>query len=389
MVEALACLAGDAPLEAATAAQRRIRTRGSAADMTRPSTRIGAVAPTHDVAAPLVRVAGASAIALNAALPLIELWRIAVIASGPVLRYAFVATIVTIALHLRHVALGVRNERPASSRWTLAALAIANVAAALLIGRIWALQFAMLGVSILIVRRGPSAFALAGAVALAPEMLARTSLGVWQINEVDNIANHMVNLPAAHVGFYIAWRTMVLYIPVRLVAMIQQLDTARRSLESRAVIQARTRIETDLHDGLELALQRIISGGEVASGAVARDPAQASAELRRLVAGSRRALAEARRIAAGYRTGSLRAEIDAATSLLQAAGSTCRIVVADEVSLQADATASSGAIRAAVVRALEDDERSGDYVMRVGLDKDGALQVIVAPDVRDDAESKS
>ena len=186
----------------------------------------------------------------------------------------------------------------------------------------------------------------------------------------------MIGLPETFLVLAVAWRTVTLYVPVRLVALIQQLDAARRSLESRAVIQTRSRIEGDLRNGLELALQRIISYGEAARGALGRDRVRAAAELRVLVADSRRALADARRIAAGYRTPSLRAELDAATSLLQAAGSTYRLVVAQNVPIEAVGPRSSGAIRAAVIRALETGEHKTGYVI-VELDGAGQLRVEV------------
>jgi hypothetical protein len=222
--------------------------------MTRHSTEIGAAVRAQDVEPAIVRGGAAGAIALNAALPLIELWRIAAGVGTPIIRDAVFATIVTMALHLRHVAFGLRNERPASNLWTLTGLAIVNLAAVALVGRIWEMQLASLAVSILIVVRGPSALVLVGAVVLAPLILAWTPLGVAQIAVVDNVASHIATLPAAHVAAYLAWRTVTLYIPVRLVAITRQLDAARRSLESRAVIQARTRIEGDLRNGLELAL---------------------------------------------------------------------------------------------------------------------------------------
>jgi len=298
-------------------------------------------------------------------------------------RYVLVATAATLPLHLRHVIFGLRSERPAAYGWTLAGLAAANVAAAIFIGRVWTLQLASLAVSMLIVLRAPVALALASLVALAPLLLTRTSLGPWQKIVIDSTEI----FPAAYLALSIAWRTVTLYVPVRLVAMIREIEAARHSLQSSAIIHTRTRIQGELHNGLELALQRIIMEGEGTSRLVTRDPVEASAALRTLVGDSRRALAEARRIAAGYRTGSLQAELDAAVALLQAAGSTCRINVATDVSLDMAATRSSDAIRATVVRALLGHERV-DCVMRVELDETGGVRVVVTPDVRDRAEAR-
>src|SRR5262249_12598904 len=174
-------------------------------------------------------------------------------------RDAAVATAAMLALHLRHVVFGLRNERPPAGAWTLAVLAIVNVAGTVLVGRMWTMQFASLAVSVLIVVPGPAAPALVAAIVLSPLLLARTPLPTW-VDSIDPIAV----LPAPYLVLAVAWRTVTQYVLVRLVAMIQQVEAARRSLESSAVIQMRSRIERDLRDGLEVALQRIIARGESA-----------------------------------------------------------------------------------------------------------------------------
>jgi two-component system, NarL family, sensor histidine kinase DesK len=340
--------------------------------MARPH-EIGIDAPTFAVTPGILQLATVGAIAANGLLPLIELWRVAVAANGASVRYAALATAATIALHLRHVVFGLRNERPPAGAWTLAVLAIIDVAATVFVGRMGAMQFASLAVSVLIVVRGPGAPLIVAAITLAPLILTQT-LRAWQVS-IDSIAG----LTEWYLVLAVAWRTVTLYVPVQLVAMIRQLEAARRSLESKAVIETRSRIEGDLRDGLELALQQIIAHGELARRATARDPVRASAELQALVKDSRRALADARRIAARYRTASLRAELDTATSLLQAAGWTCRVVVAQNVPVDAAGTDSSGAIRAAVVRALEEGEQKTVCVIHVELDEAGQVRVEVTP----------
>jgi len=320
----------------------------------------------------ILRVAIAGAITLNGLLPLIELWRVAVNDSAS-FRYAALATAATIALHLRHVIFGLRGERPPAGAWTLAALALVYAAATVLVGRMWAMQFATLALSVLIVVRGQAAVLAVAAIALSPLLLGPT-LETWRSDYGLTGALRDWYLVSATV-----WRTVVLYVPIQLVALIQQLEAARRALESRAVIETRSRIAADLRDGLEFALQRIIADGESAHRVVARDPMRASAELKALVEGSRHALADARRIAAGYRTASLRAEVDAATSLLQAAGSACRLVVTPNVQIDGAGMGSGGAIRAAVVRALQEGDRKVDRVIRVALDETGQLRVEMTP----------
>src|SRR5262245_21840356 len=348
--------------------------RGRNVGVTRLLREIGVDAPAFAVTPSILRLAATGAIAVNGVLPVIELWKVAVVPDSASVRYAALATAVTIALHLRHVASGLRDERPPAGTWTLAALAIANAAATVLVGRMWTVPFAAVAVSVLIVVRGAAAPTLVAAIVLSPLLLARTPLPAWQLG-----ADPMTGASERFLVWAVAWWTVTLYVPVRLVAMIQQLEVARRSLESRAVIQTRSRIEGDLLDGLELALERISARGELARGATARDPVLASAHLQALVKDSRRALTDARRLAAGYRTASLRAELDAATALLQAAGSACRVVVAQNVPIDAAGTRSSGAIRAAVVRALEGGAQPTACVIRVQLGEAGGPRVDVTP----------
>ncbi|HJZ74792.1 MAG TPA: hypothetical protein VKE51_23810, partial [Vicinamibacterales bacterium] len=320
----------------------------------------------------VLRLAVVGAIALNALFSLIELWRAGLFADTRVVRYAAIATAATIALHLRHVAAGLKGERPRAGAWTLGVLVIVNAAAAVLVGRFWGLQFASLAVSALIVVRGPAGPLAVAAIALSPLVLG-PALEAWRI------AGPFALVTDWYLVLAIAWRTVTLYVPIQLVARIRQLEAARAALESRAVIETRSRIETDLRSGLEVTLQRVIADGESARLATRDDSARASAKLRALVADSRRALADARRIVGGYRTASLRGEVDAALSLLQAAGSTCRVVVAENVPIDDDGTVSGGAIRAAVVRALEDDDHTVDRVISVALDAAGQLRVEMTP----------
>jgi len=321
----------------------------------------------------IVRIASAGAIMANVSFPIIEFWRL--ISAGDVanVRYAAFATALTMALHSRHVVLGLRNERLHAARWTLAALAIVNVAAAILVGRSWALQLASLMVSILIVLRPPLAIVVAGAVVFTPGLLLQMKMPLWQ-----DPVSPMLDLPATHIVLAIIWRSATLYVPVRLVSTIRQLEAARRELESRAVLRTRRRIEADLQESLGLALERIVSEGEAAESAARRDARAASHLVRRLVTDSRRALAEARRIVAGYQSVSLRSELDAAIALLEAAGATVRVIGATGASPGVAPQQSRDAIRAAVIRALQ--EESAGCTVQVALDGADHAQLTVTFD---------
>src|SRR5262245_60653852 len=136
MLDGLSGFFGGSLPEATIALGRFARREGNVSMTRRPHE--DADAPTFAVTPGILRLAAAAAIAANGQLPLIVLWKVAIVADGAAVRYATLAAAATIALHLRHVAFGLRDERPPAGAWTLAVLAIVNVAATVLVGRLWA-----------------------------------------------------------------------------------------------------------------------------------------------------------------------------------------------------------------------------------------------------------
>ncbi|HYW87298.1 MAG TPA: hypothetical protein VFB50_05990, partial [Chloroflexota bacterium] len=156
---------------------------------------------------------------------------------------------------------------------------------------------------------------------------------------------------------------------VWLVAAFRRLDEARRELRDRAVVRERLRIQAELRRDLGGALETIVSHAATAG----HDPASAVGELRAVVGESRKTLAEARRLIAGYQAVSVRSELDAAVTLLGAAGIEPRLVVTNDSALDAVDEQSRAAVRAVVVRALH-DESLVHCVIHVGRE-DGQLRV--------------
>jgi two-component system sensor histidine kinase DesK len=184
-------------------------------------------------------------------------------------------------------------------------------------------------------------------------------------------------LGGIYLAFAIAWRSTTQFVPLRLMAAIGALDLAGRELESRAVVQARVRIDGELREGVASALANIVARGDAARRSVDVDAALATGELRQLVSDSRRALTSARRIVAGYRGSSVRAELDAAAALLEASGAHVRIDVAEGIALDSPDEHARGAIRAAVFRALR-DEPNASYHVHVTRGQAGAIDVAVS-----------
>lgn len=317
----------------------------------------------------VVRAFAVSAIGVNIALSLIDVWRLAYInASTDAIRAALIAIAIAMPLHIRHVVSGLRGERPRAGLVTLALLAVVNAVAYRFVGDAWTFQFASLAVSILIVIPNVLGIVLAAVVLVSPLVLVGTQ---WY--------GPLPPYAGFYLAFAIVWRATTQFVPLRLLSIIRALETAGRELEARAVIQARVRIDGELRSGVTGALQQIVARGDAAHAMAERDPARATAELRDLVSDSRRALTQARRVVAGYRGGSVRAELDAATALLEASGATVRIVAADGIALDSPDESARSAIRAAVTQALRDEPNAG-YRIAVTRDEHGALNATVSPD---------
>jgi two-component system sensor histidine kinase DesK len=344
----------------------------SLATRSSPGTREPDAAPA--LARDVVRTFAAAAIGVNIALSLIDVWRLVYVPlPASVIRAAAMFIAVAIPLHIRHVIYGLRGERPPAGVWTLIALAIINAFAAEVVGSAWSFQFASLVVSILIVVPGAWGVVLAAGVVMWPIIIAGP---YWY-------ADHPT-FAGIYLAFAVVWRATTQYVPLRLVAAIRALDVAGRELESRAVVQARVRIDAELSTGVTGALEQIVARGELAKGAAARDPERAIAELQELVRDSRRTLARARRVVSGYRNSSARSELDAAAALLEATGASVRIIAADGLALDLPDAEARGTIRAAVATALR-EEPNARYRVEVARDAGGALSVAVSADDDPDA----
>jgi signal transduction histidine kinase len=330
----------------------------------RLETRRAVHAPSGGLAErPYARLATVAAIGLSVLLPAIELARTALAPGAygnPLI--SLIATACVLPLHLRHVVYGLRGERPPAAALTLPALAAVNVAAAMAVGIGWLLNFALLAVSVLIVVSWPWALALATVV----------------VGSAAAFAGNDPLLPWPFVALSIVWRTVTLYVPVRLVAAVGQLDGARRELRDRAVVRERLRIEAELRRGLGGALDGIVRSAARAGAAVTADVSVAATELRALVGRSRQALADARRLIVEFRETSVAAELDAAVALLAAAGVKSHVVVQDGLALDGVDARSRSILRSAVVRALR-DESLDDCRIEMSRDELGELRIVVSP----------
>jgi hypothetical protein len=359
---ALRIAASDALLGGVTPLSSHAMTwgRNSTIDRAEPE-----LAPT--ITPEVVRTVAALAIGVNIALSLIDAWRTQFLPVEPhVPRAAALGVAIALPLHIRHVIYGLRGLRPPGGVWTLALLAIVHAIGFTLVGGPWIFQLSGLAVSVLIIVPGVAGLVLAGAVTVSPLLLVNTA---WFA-------------PALHPGgiylvFSIAWRAITQFVPLQMLAAIRALEMTTRELESRAVVQARVRIDGELQDGVAGALEKIVARGDSVRRSVQSDQLTAISELGILVSDSRRALTSARRVVAGYRGSSVRAELDAAAALLEASGAKVDISIADGVALDSPDESVRRAIRSAVGRALR-DEPNAHYFVQVTRDRAGAISVAVS-----------
>jgi signal transduction histidine kinase len=288
-------------------------------------------------------------------------------------------TTLSFALHVWHVVYyAVRSQRPPAAAWTLPALAIAIAAGIWFGGLGWTRQLAILAVSVLIIVRGRWALPCVVIIVLTPLALMLTPLVVvhTQWYSVDG------QLPGIYFALAIAWRTAAQFVPLYLLAVLRTLDAATHELEARACISARARIESEVRRRIGPTLRQIVVRGEASRAIVETDPSRALAELQQLVGESRRGLAEARRVAASYRSSSLRADLDAVITLLEASGARVQLRVEDGLSLDAAGTANleaSRSLRTAVAAALGHGP-GASYRIHVLRDDAGLVQLFMTSD---------
>ncbi|WP_232663124.1 hypothetical protein [Pseudonocardia sp. TRM90224] len=236
--------------------------------------------------------------------------------------------------HLHHLWAAAHGRRPGAAGSTLAVMALIYIAGVLVAGPAWYLMGAQLLASVLIVLRPPWSVLAGTAIVVG---------AVWLYVVFD---------PAPTPGWFtiaIVDRAGVTLVLAWFAGALHQLRAARAELAAQAVLRERLRIDDDLAGTVGAELRGIAVG---ATALRDEDPVTVERELRSLVEGSRRTLAAARRMIRAYQRVPLRAELDTAVALLEAAGIPTRLTV-PRGDLVSDELAR--ALRSAVDRLLHDD----------------------------------
>ena len=321
-----------------------------------------------DRATGLRRYAVAGAMVYSAAFPLLQ---VAVIAESPPYAsygkaaWALIATAAYLPLHLHHVAHAVRGTRPPRGSLTLAVQAVLILGAVPLAGAGWLPSLHALIVSALIVLRPPWSWLAALAVVIAQTPLL-------EVAETSLLA------APSYYTLTVVWRAASVFLPVWLIGAILRLEATRQALADEAVVRERVRIDDELRRTLGSALDAIVARGERAGDLVGRDDRAAADELQTLVQGSRQALADARQLVSGYQQPSLRAEVDTAAGLLDAAGLPTRVEWPEGDLPDTIDDAVRSALRSATARLLRDGAVGGCAI--VVTNDAGRVQLALKPE---------
>jgi signal transduction histidine kinase len=159
----------------------------------------------------------------------------------------------------------------------------------------------------------------------------------------------------AYYSVVVAWRTLAPFTVIWLVSAIRQLETARQSLAQEAVTRERLRIDAELRRALGGSLEAIAADAEQASALVRQSPSSVEELLRATVERSRRTLAQVRRMVSSYQHLSLRAELDAAAALLNAAGIATHVEFPDDDFPSSVEASLHAELRSATARLLRDE----------------------------------
>ncbi len=203
---------------------------------------------------------------------------------------------------------GPRAPWPAQARYAgLAALAVAST---VLLGQESAVTWVFLAISGLWTFRRWLPYAIAVALIVLYEVLARRA-DTWRRDDSLSIALGLAVL--AVTGIMLAGRRA------------RDLADARRENARLAVEEERNRVARDLHDILGHSLTVIRVKAELAARLVEIDPARARTEAEQVEALARDALADVRGAVEGFREISLSAELARAREALAAAGIEARL----------------------------------------------------------------
>lgn len=289
-----------------------------------------------------------------------------------------VGALIGMSVQLRHSFAVARGTRPRGwplTWFVLCACAYAPIGS---FGLDWShLQWYVVASSAMLL---PRPLAVVGV--LGPMIGTGSAVGLSISNEGSSVPTVIV-----WVVYYLAVLGMggaALYWAARLARLLGELYAARTELAELAVGRERLRVSRDLHDLLGHSLSAVSLKGDLALRLLPTDPAAARAEIAGLTGVARSALRDMRAVARDEHVVSLRAELEAAAAVLDAAG-ICVGIDVDDVPPSADAVL-AWAVREGATNILRHSTASRcsftaarqDGVVRLEVVNDGASAVVAA-----------
>ena len=240
----------------------------------------------------LPRLAARFVIAISVVLAAVEIGRVALVGSGTDVAVALVATALFLPLHLNHLRYGLRGERPPRSGPTLAAMAVIHAVALWVIGPTWSFMLATLATSALVVLTPGWAALVLAACMVAPPVVAAA----------QNSGDTVFGANSAYLAYSVAFRSIIQFALVWLVAAAAQLAASRSALAADATERERERLEAEVRASLDRHLGGLADAGAEARSALTRPGVAAPlVALDRTLGQSRQALQDLRRIVAEAR----------------------------------------------------------------------------------------
>lgn len=221
------------------------------------------------------------------------------------------------ALQLRHSFSASRGERPAGAVVTFLLLTALVYAPLWWYSWDWAvMQWFVAASGAMVLRRWPVAAAV---VAVGPTV-GTTVLTAWLAAGEPGVGPGLLVAATVYQFTLQAMGAAALYGSAWLVRVLDDLSAARTELAELAVGRERLRVSRDLHDLLGQTLSAVSLKGDLALRLLPTDTAAAGAEIASLTGVARDALRDVRAVARDEHGVSLAAELDAAVTLLSAAG---------------------------------------------------------------------
>lgn len=256
---------------------------------------------------------------------------------------------------------------PFSPSWTLPAQALLSYAPIAWFGESWLGIPAFLAASVLLVLRMPLALLLAAGIVLVEIPVA--------------LANGFTLPRSLYAALTILLTGAALYGVVRLASVVGELYRTRADLARLAVAEERLRFARDLHDLLGYRLSVLALMSELASRHLPGSPDKAQEQLRGMSGIVREALTDVRRMAHDYHGMSFEEELDSLTSVLEAAGITCRVHVSTLDLSRSAKAALTWALREGTTNILRHSKAStctfqttwGSDWVRLEMENDGVL----------------